>query len=179
MFIKARLAFVSYIPEKLTKGMWFRRPVSMIKLRTQLEYDELFELIDVPRDMDSYIQMNGYPVLPTVVSIPANKDHLSEVIAHHDVIGWWDDCEEESELLRDISIKDINPLLEFEDGEIGIDVEDELFEEEGIAKPIIYEGKVTLIDPYNIPIYEDDEPEEDSAGYTIDDRYNPDDYETE
>jgi hypothetical protein len=174
MFIKARLSFISYIPEKLTKGMWFRRPVSMIKLRTQIEYDEIFELIDVPRDMESYIQVNGYPVLPTIVSIPANKDHLAEVLANHDVIGWWDDCDEDSELLRDISIKDINPLLEWEDGEIGIDVEDELFEKDGIAKPIIYEGKVTIIDPNNIPIYDEEDDDEES-----DDDYNPDDYETE
>ena len=67
MFIEAKLVFQSYLPEKITKGMLFLRKFSMLKLRTIIEYNQVFELKEIPRDIESFILINGYPVKPNIL----------------------------------------------------------------------------------------------------------------
>lgn len=196
MFILAKLVFEHYIPEQLTKGMWFKQRIKDVIYGRIYEYDRIYEIGHIPQDMDSYVQANGYPVKPRIMSITANPDQPAETLATADQIGWWDEGPHVEEL-RDIELKDFNIILSDYDSEIDIDVdpssitsEDGVEDEEEIVIPIIYEGKCTLRIPMeddddeDYDDYEDwddmdDEPEEDSAGYTINDRYNPDDYETE
>lgn len=197
MFILAKLVFEHYIPEQLTKGMWFKQKIKDVIYGRIYEYDRIYEINHIPQDMDTWVQANGYPVRPRIVSITANPDQPAETLVKYDQIGWWDEGPHVEEL-RDIELKDFNIILSDYDGEIDIDVdpssitsEDGVEDEEEIVIPILYLNKCTL----RIPMedddddedwddYEDwddmdDEPEEDSAGYTINDRYNPEDYETE
>jgi hypothetical protein len=196
MFITAKLVFEHYIPEQLTKGMWFKQKIKDVIYGKIYEYDRIYELNHIPQDMDTWVQANGYPVKPRIMTIEANPDRYSTTLAKAEEIGWWDEGPHVEEL-RDIELKDFNIILSDFDGEIQIDVEESVItsadgtEEEEIVIPIIYANKCTLrmpmeeedydeeYDDYEDMDWEDDEPEEDSAGYTISDRYNPDDYETE
>jgi hypothetical protein len=151
MFIEAKLVFQSYVPRKLEKGMLFLRKTSMLKLRTMIEYYQVFELKEVPRDTDSYVLINGWPVEPHIYSITSNPDAYANILAKPEVIGWWDDEpgaeyeEGEEGTLRDIQVSDYNFILENFDGSIDIEVQISIDEDgEEIAIPIIYMDKVTL-----------------------------------
>jgi hypothetical protein len=164
MFIEARLIFQSYMPRRLEKGMLFQRKVSMRKLKTNIEYKEVFELKDIPRDTEAYILINGWPVEPYIYSITANPDDHAVILATPDLIGWWDDepdavYEEDAEdqgTLRDIEVKDFNYALENYEGNIDIQVYDDEFKK-GIVRPVIYAEKVTL----NVPMIKDNTDEDD------------------
>ena len=163
MFIEAKLVFQSYIPLRLEKGMLFQRKVSMRKLKTNIEYYEVFKLKDIPRDIDSYVAINGWPVEPYIYSITSNPDDHAVILATPDVIGWWDDNPdveyvegEDNGEIRDIEVKDYNYVLEHYDRNIDIQVYDKEFKE-GIVKPVIYMEKVTL----NVPMIKDNTDEDD------------------
>ena len=187
MFITAKLVFEYYIPAQLTKGMWFKQRIKDIIYGRIYEYDRLYELNHIPVDMDTWVQANGYPVRPRIVSYTANPDEPAETLATYDKIGWWDEGPHAEEL-RDIEIKDFNVILSDFDSEIQIDVEEATIESsdgtatDDVIIPIIYADKVTLrmpmeeedydddYDDYEDMDWEDDEPEEDSAGFTEQDR---------
>lgn len=178
MYILGKLVFQSYIPSEFEKGMLFLRKVSMMKLRTLIEYNEVFELKEIPRDIESFVSINGWPVAPFIFSITANPDSFAEPLAAPDQMGWWDDGPD-SEDLRDIDIKDYNYILE-EDGYIEIEV-DAFMNEDGeeIVTPILYMDKVTVRIPTDEEEYDeeyeeyddeeddwddmDDEPEDDDT----------------
>lgn len=166
MFILGKLVFQSYIPDEFEKGMLFLRKVSMMKLRTLIEYNEVFELKEIPRDTESFISVNGWPVAPFIFSITANPDAFAEPLATPDQLGWFDEGEHSDEL-RDIDIKDYNYILENEDGMLEIEV-DEFITEDGeeIVVPTLYMDKVTIRTPTDEEYYDDYD--EDTA---------PDDYE--
>ena len=165
MFILAKLVFQSYIPSEFEKGMLFQRKVSMLKLRTLIEYYEIFELKEVPRDRESFVLINGWPVEPFIFTITANPDAFADPLARPHQIGWFDEGEHSDEL-RDIDIKDYNYILENEDGIIEIEVDEYITEDgEEIVTPILYMDKVTIRIPTDE--YYDDY-DEDTA---------PDDYE--
>ncbi len=67
MFIDCKLVLKSYIPEKLEKGMWFVRVKTEVIYGDKQEYLHVFELDIVPRDMETYLTYNGYPVKPYLV----------------------------------------------------------------------------------------------------------------
>jgi hypothetical protein len=154
MFIEAKLVFQSYIPRKLEKGMLFLRKTSMRKLKTNIEYYQVFELQDIPKDTDSYVLINGWPVEPHIYTVTSNPDAAANILAKPEVIGWWDDEpgaeyeEGEEGTLRDIEVKDYNFILENYEGSIDIEVNISINENgEEIATPIIYMDKVTLSIP--------------------------------
>ena len=150
MFILGKLVFKSYIPSEFEIGMLFLRKVRMIKLRTLIEYDEVFELKEIPGNREAFLLINGWPVAPFVYTITANPDAWADPLATPEQIGWWDaepwDTESEDGELRDIEVKDFNYILENYDGNIDIQVDDSMFEQD-IAEPIIYMDKVTLSVP--------------------------------
>jgi hypothetical protein len=168
MFILAKLVFKSYIPTKFEKGMLFQRKVSMIKVKTLIEYYEVFELKEIPRDTESFILVNGWPVEPFIFTVTANPDAFADPLATPDQLGWFDEGEHSDEL-RDIEIKDYNYILENEDGYIEIEV-DALMNEDGeeIVTPILYMNKATVRIPTDEVYDYDDDYDEDTA---------PDDYE--
>ena len=145
MFIEAKLVFQSYVPNEFKIGMLFKRTISMRKLKTTFKYDEIFALKDIPQDREAFILTNGFPVKPTIVSITANPDRNADVLATSDLIGWWDDGPD-TDNLRDIEIKDFNYILENYDGNVDIEVKDDMFDQ-GIAEPVIYTDKVILTIP--------------------------------
>lgn len=155
MFILGKLVFQSYIPSEFEKGMLFLRKISMLKLGTLIEYNEVFELKEIPRDIESFVSINGWPVAPFIFSITANPDSFAEPLAAPDQMGWWDDGPD-SEDLRDIDIKDYNYILE-EDGYIEIEV-DAFMNEDGeeIVTPILYMDKVTVRIPTDEEEYDEE-----------------------
>lgn len=143
MYLEARLIFASVITDKLEKGMWFKRHIKQKVYKTLYEYDELFELKHVPQDIDSYIQINGYPVEPYIMEIKDNPDSTTaKILANPEQIGWWDEGEH-SEDLRDVTMEDFNYILSDEGGILQIEIDDHLYEND-IIEPIIFIEKVTL-----------------------------------
>jgi len=131
MYFQAQIVFKSYVPDGLKKGMWF--------IRTILEEKELFELDQTflsPKEEEEFISFNGYPVKPFIVeeyvdgSIPA-------ILATPDEIGWFDEGEDTDEL-RDVTIDDLNYIINYEQGFILIDVDGET------GEPTLAEDKVII-----------------------------------
>jgi hypothetical protein len=176
MFILGKLVFQSYIPSEFEIGMLFLRKISMYKVKTLIEYNEVFELKEIPRDKESFILINGWPVAPFIFSITANPDAFADPLATPDQIGWWDDGPESDEL-RDIDIKDYNYILEEQDGYIEIEV-DAFMNEDGeeCIEPILYNDKVTIRIPTDEEEYEEDYDDEEDNWDDMDDET---DYEPE
>ena len=111
MFILAELVLKSYKPVKLEPGMWF---VQKFQTGTRWESSEVFAIDKVPQDEQEFINKNGYPVEPYIIG----EDE--EILASPNEIGWWDEGEETDEY-RDITINDVNMIINEFDGEIAID----------------------------------------------------------
>jgi hypothetical protein len=144
MYILAKLVFQSYVPEQLVPGMMFQQRVKDVVFGRVYEYDRIFLLNHTPNDIESYININGYPVVPYIYSITSNPDADANVLATSDQIGWWDEGPE-SEDLRDIELKDFIYILQEEEGYIEIEVDAFMTEDdEEIVTPILYMDKVTI-----------------------------------
>lgn len=199
MFIIAKLVFQSYIADAPKRGMLFRQEITEIVYGKKYTYPRIFQLqndITGIVNIIKFFDENGYPVKPYIYSMTSNPDANANILATPEQIGWWDDDpfdDSEDAVLRDIELKDFNYILQEEDGYI--DIEGTFEKDEyghDVFVPTLYMDKVTLRvvtdeeeyitedeDDYEDMDWEDDEPEEDSAGFTPYDRYNPDDYETE
>lgn len=151
MFALAELVLKSYKPVKLEVGMWF---IQKFQTATRWEHSEIFELQQIPKDGsdEEFFKKNGYPVYPYIIG----ED--DEVLAEPEEIGWWDDGEHVDEY-RDITLKDINFIINEFDGQIAIecdymgydsDVDDEgqdiVYPEDKLV-PILYADKVVLALP--------------------------------
>lgn len=148
-----KLVFKSYKPLKLEKGMYFLVRKNDNMVITMLEH--------VPFDEDDYIQMNGYPVELYII-YPGNPNIANDgyVIAQPHQIGWWDEGEHTDEL-RDITVKEINNIIEFYDGNVDIEVEPD-YDENGYPVPMFAEGQVIMS-------YSEDEDVDDQFDYFFDD----------
>jgi len=131
MYFQAQIVFKSYVPDGLRKGMWF--------IRTFNEEKEIFELDQVfrsPEEEEKFITFHGYPVKPFIVeeymdgSVPA-------ILATPDEIGWFDEGEDTDEL-RDVTLNDLNYIINYEGGFVLIDVDGET------GEPTLAEGKVII-----------------------------------
>ena len=179
MFIDCKLVLKSYVPEKLEKGMWFVRVKTEVIYGEKQEYLSVHELALVPRDMDTYLTYNGYPVKPHLVYPMINPDDAQVIAATPDQIGWWDEGDHVDEL-RDITVKDINNILEWDNSMVQIEVLDDEEEEDGTPIPLLYDNKVTLRDVHTID-HDDDEDwdDEDYLDDGDDDVWDPEDHNTE
>jgi len=148
MFIQAKLILRSYKPLRLEKGMWF--------LGMQHKEMVVYELTYVPLDEDGYIQANGYPVEPYLyIEGNPNIPGDSFCIAEPDEIGWFDAGADSDELF-DITLKQINNIIE-NGGHCDIEVDyqhlddDEAQEDYINIEPVLFQGKVTIAyeDPYD------------------------------
>lgn len=149
MFALAEIVLKSYKPVKLEIGMWF---VQKFQTATRWEHSEVFELLQLPQDEQAFIAKNGYPVEPYIIG----EDE--QVLAEPDEIGWWDEGEETDEY-RDITLKDINFILNEFDGQVAIEVDymgydsdvdaegEDIVYPEDILVPVMYEDKVVLSMP--------------------------------
>jgi hypothetical protein len=196
MFIPAKLVFRSYMPKQLTKGMMFITKKKDVIYGKIYEYLQVHKLNHDERDMEGYILLNGTPVEPYIVAQMANPDEKETIIAPPEQIAWVDNLESVG---YELNLETINYILSEDDGEIGISVEDTDSDDDSDIVPVLLEGKVIIRTMWNMideDEYDDwdvtsddglddeedwddmdDEPEQDSAGFNINDRYNTDDYD--
>jgi hypothetical protein len=133
MWYPAEIVLKSYLPLELEEGMLF---INRISVGIMEPYIELWELEEIPEDMDAFMALNGAPVNLMIVI----DDYPEEIIVTEDQIGWWDEGDHTDEL-RDILLDDINMVLREFNGELSIDIDDE--EEDNIV-PTLFENKVIL-----------------------------------
>lgn len=128
MWYPAEIVLKSYLPLELEEGMLF---VNRIFIGVVEPYVELWELEEIPEDMDDFMSKNGAPVELAII------DDEGHVIATHDEIGWWDEGEDTDEL-RDVTLDDINYILRELDGYVDIEY-DEIDDDF-----VVYEDKIVL-----------------------------------
>lgn len=133
MWYPAEIVLKSYLPLELEEGMLF---INRISVGIIEPYIELWELEEIPEDMDTFMALNGAPV--ELVLVDGNDD----ILATHDQIGWWDEGSHTDEL-RDISLDEINFILSECEGFVEIEVEEyDTLDKELL--PVMYEDKVVL-----------------------------------
>lgn len=139
-----QLIWKNYIPLSLEIGMWY----------ISRNDNQVFILEKVPQNQEAFIMANGYPI-----ELMLSDDNDNVVLHLQDDIAWWDEGDQTDEF-RDITVKDINNILENVDGYISVLVDDEtgeiVFEED---KPIL-----TFPRPEHMEEEEFDEDEEDLCG---------------
>jgi hypothetical protein len=133
MWCPAELVVRNYQPEQLEKGMLF---LNILHPGTHKETFEVFSLDRVPRDEEAFIALNGFPIEFSIV-------YDEEELASHEEIGWFD-FGEEIDFLTQISLKEINLILNEFQVWLEIEIDEELYEEEDVIEPIIETEKVTL-----------------------------------
>ena len=139
-YITLELVVKNYMPEHIEKEMMFIRGHHA---NTENEYLEVFVLSYTPisdYDQEQFIANNGYPIELYLI------DEQGEVIVTPEEIGWWDEGED-SDSLTDISIRQINDIIQMYDGLVDVQVEDD-------GKIIIVEGKAIM--SYNTEEYEEE-----------------------
>lgn len=114
MWYPAEISLSSYLPKELEEGMLF---INRISVGVIEPYIELWELEEVPEDMDEFMSKNGAPVELVII------DDEGGILASHDEIGWWDEGDDSDEY-RNITLDDINYLLRELDGYVDIQVDE-------------------------------------------------------
>jgi hypothetical protein len=158
MYFQAQIVFKSYVPDGLKKGMWF--------IRTFNEEKEIFELDQVfrsPEEEEKFITFNGYPVKPFIVEEYMDGS-VPVILATPDEIGWFDEGEDTDEL-RDVTLNDLNYIINYEGGFVLIDVDGET------GEPTLAEGKVIITVDWSV--YADPE-DYDDYGIVCDECGSPD-----
>ena len=159
--------------------MWFVRVKTEVVYGDKTEYLSVHQLALVPRDMDTYLTYNGYPVKPYLVYPMINPDDAQVIAATPDQIGWWDEGDHVDEL-RDITVKDINNILEWDNSMVQMEIlDDEEDEEDGTPIPLLYDNKVTLRDVHTIDSDEWIDDDEDYLDDGDDDLWEAEDHNTE
>jgi len=133
MWYPAEIVLKSYLPTELEEGMLF---ISRVSVGIMEPYVELYELEEIPEDMDLFMSINGAPI--ELVLIDGNDD----ILATHDQIAWWDEGSHTDEL-RNISLYEINFLLRECEGVVEIEVED-YYDLDKELIPILYDDTVVL-----------------------------------
>jgi hypothetical protein len=114
MWFAAEIILKSYLPSELEVGMLFTNRISVGVIDP---YVELFELNEMPEDVDAFMAKHGAPVQMWII------DGNDDILATPEQIGWWDEGSHTDEL-RDITLSDINFLLRECEGCVEIEVED-------------------------------------------------------
>lgn len=126
---EAELALRSYMPKKLELGMLFADVTE--------EGTTLWELDKIPRNEEEFMVEHGAPMEIYII------DNDDSVIAEPHEIGWFDEGDDTDEL-RDISLDDINYILNEFDGWIEIEIIEDFFDEDEQVIPNMYEQKVVI-----------------------------------
>lgn len=134
MWCQVELVLENYIPDQLEKGMLF---VNILHPGTFKETYEVFSLDRIPRDESAFIALNGYPV-KFLILIDDEGDSVK-----HEQIGWFD-FGDKIDYLTEISLKEINIILNEFNGWMEIEIDDEAYEEYDLIIPIITEEKVSI-----------------------------------
>jgi hypothetical protein len=139
-----KLIYNSYIPEQLHVGMLFAASVTI----NEHSYLHVHELDKLPRNIEKYIQENGYPVKPYLVrAIDSNPDKAPEVVAYPDQLAYY----EQDGQLYDFTIDDMNYISMNDEGYIALFFDDET------DKPTIEDNLVVVTSMDNVWEEEDDD----------------------
>ena len=149
MYTPAKLSFRSYMPKELEIGMWFLNRKHVNINGKTFSYLQIYELKQIPRDKESFLEINGAPVEMYIVAQMMNPDSREIILAEPHEIGWLDEGDW-SEDLTEINVDIVNYLLEEWNGDVAIETD----EEEEI---IIYEHKCTIRTLDTVPIEEEEE----------------------
>ena len=144
MFTQVKLIMKSYKPLKLEKGMLF-----LAMHHGQISVYELGYDIHTEEQTETYVQLNGYPVEPYIYleGNPNIPDETS-LMAEPDQIGWFDE-DEDSDEMHDITLRELNNILD-NDGWCEIEVEEEHLDDEEAQEdyirivPTLLQDKVTI-----------------------------------
>jgi len=138
MHLTGELVFKSYRPLELELSMLFVRRQHVGTFKEQVE---IFALTSIPRDKDEFISINGHPVELCVVF---NEYDAVDLLVQPEQIAWFDEGPD-TEDLHDITIKEINKILNDYGGYVDVEVDEEYPD-----TAILAEGKAILsfIDSY-------------------------------
>jgi len=126
---EAELALRSYMPKRLELGMLF--------VDVTEEGTTLWELDKIPQDEEAFMVEHGAPMEVYII------DNDDSVIAEPHEIGWFDEGDDTDEL-RDITLDDINYILNEFDGWVEIEIIEDFFDEDEQVIPNMYEQKVVV-----------------------------------
>jgi hypothetical protein len=117
------------MPKRLELGMLF--------VDATEEGTRLWELDKIPQDEEKFMVENGAPMEVYII------DNDDSVIAEPHEIGWFDEGDETDEL-REITLDDINYILNEFDGWVEIEIIEDFFDEDEQVIPNMYEQKVVV-----------------------------------
>lgn len=130
-YYPVKLIYNSYVPTELSVGMLFAMSVTF----EDNSYLHVHKLEKLPKDVDQYIQENGYPVQPYLIRAEdSNPDMPPKFLATPEQIGWY----EQEGMLYTFDIYDMNYISMAHDGYIAMYMDDETLE------PVLEDGKVVL-----------------------------------
>ena len=133
MYYLAELIFKSYLPKTLELGMLFVNKLSVGLLEPEIE---LWSLDNIPDNSDEFLAKNGAPVELLIIC------EIEGVLAEHSQIGWFD-IGEDSDELHDITLKEVNIIINQYEGNLKINITDHLYDLD-IVIPELIEGKAIL-----------------------------------
>ena len=164
MFTQAKLILKSYFPIKLEKGMWFlamhHGQISVYELGFDIHNEEPKEL---------YLQLNGAPVEPYIYLMGnPNVPEETSLMAEPENIGWFDEGEHTDDM-HDITVKEINVILD-NNGYCEIEVEEEHLDDDEASDyinivPVLFQGKITIRYDNDNVVLDDDEDDENWEDY--------------
>lgn len=158
MYIEAKLIFQYYVPtiEEHTVSKEY------IFYQANNKGEPYVFSISGIRDIEAFLDANGYPVKPNIL-LPGNPniDGSDAILTTSDQVGWIDDGPQ-SDSLRDLEIKDMNEIIQDDDFDIMIEVDDDT------EVVVLYQGKVCLM---RVDVFDEYEEEDDDDW--SDDDFNP------
>lgn len=128
MYIIAELVLKSYMPEKLEIGMYFYR---IIRTGVNGFVREVWQLMELPENEETFMSLNGAPIELYIIAAEI------VILAMPLEIGWFDAGEDTDELY-DITLTEINTIINENQGLLQIEVD-----EEGLS-PLYINNKVII-----------------------------------
>jgi hypothetical protein len=146
-----KLIYNSYIPDQIEAGMLFAVSVTV----NEHSYLHVHELEKLPRNIEKYIQENGYPVKPYLVrAVDSNPDMPPQVVAFPNQLAYY----EQDGQLFDFTIDDMNYISMNDEGYIALYFDDET------DQPVLEDGLVVVTSMDNVW---DEEEEEDFSDWDV------------
>lgn len=132
MYQPTKLIYKSYQPPQIEVGMLFAVSVTL----GDHSYLHVHELDKLPRDIDAYLQENGWPVKPYLIkAVDSNPDKAPVIVAYPDQLGWI----EQEGLLYPFTIDDMNYISLSDEGYVYAYMDDETDE------VVLEDGKAVMV----------------------------------
>ena len=132
MWYNAELVLKSYNPDELEVGMFFFTLITIGVIDT---IPEIWMLEELPEDKDAFLSKNGAPVELYII------DEDDDILAMPNEIGWYDEGDD-SEDLEDISLKQLNKIIQDSNGWLMVEIDKDTPEDE--IAPIMIDNKVII-----------------------------------